>query len=55
MGGQFNTYYDGDPLIGMFISLKMKKYNYAVYTAVDEKLRGKGYGQKIVNRFIRKI
>ena len=48
MGGEFSAYYVGDILIGMFNAFRLKKYNYGGYTAVDEKLRGKGYGQKIV-------
>ena len=48
MGGEFTAYYDGENLLGMFVGFRMKKYNYGGYLVVDEKFRGKGYGQKIV-------
>ena len=47
-GGEFSAYYDGDILLGMFNALRTPKYNHGAFTAVDEKLRGKGYGQKIL-------
>ena len=44
----FRAYYDGDTFIGFFIAYRMKKYSYAAFLAVTEKLRGRGYGLKIV-------
>ena len=49
LGGEFSAYYDGETLVGLYIGFKMKKYNYGGYRAVEEKLRGRGYGQKILN------
>ena len=51
---EFNAYYDGDTLIGIFIAYRLKKYSYAAFFAVSEKLRGKGYGQKILINILEK-
>ena len=45
----FKAYYDEEEhLVAIYISYVMKKYTYAAFLAVVEKLRGKGYGKKIV-------
>ena len=47
MGGDISAFYDGDILIGMYVAFRVKKFIYGAYSAIDEKLRGKGYGQKM--------
>ena len=49
MDMDYQAYYEGEMLVGMTIVIRMKKYNYAADFAVVEKLRGKGYGQKILS------
>ena len=48
----FTAYYDIDTFVGLTIVLPMENYNWFWYFAVDEKLRGKGYGQKILTHII---
>ena len=45
----FKAYYDDEEnLVAIYVSYVMKKYTYGAFLAVVEKLRGKGYGKKIV-------
>ena len=45
----YSAYYDGNMLVGLFIVLRLPRYNWGWYFAVRENLRGKGYGQSILN------
>ena len=48
----FTAYYDGEEFIGFTIVYPRKSINWFWYFAVCEKLRGKGYGQKILTQMI---
>ena len=48
----FTGYYDMDTFVGMTIVLPRENYNWFWYFAVDEHLRGKGYGQKILTHIV---
>ena len=48
----FTTYYDLDTFVGLTIVLPRDDYNWFWYFAVEEGLRGKGYGQKILTHII---
>lgn len=48
----FTAYYDIDTFVGLTIVLPRENYNWFWYFAVNEQLRGKGYGQKILNHII---
>ena len=44
----YTAYYDGERMVGLTMVLRLSKYNWGWYFAVDEALRGKGYGQSIL-------
>ena len=44
----YTAYYDGERMVGLTMVLRLPKYNWGWYFAVDEALRGKGYGQSIL-------
>ena len=44
----FSTFYDGEKLVGMWVVNRTPKYNWGMYAAVPEELRGKGIGQKLL-------
>ena len=48
----FTAYYDGEDFISFTIVYPRKSINWLWYFAVCEKLRGKGYGQKILTQMI---
>lgn len=48
----FTAYYDGEDFIGFTIVYPRKSINWFWYFAVCERLRGKGYGQKILTQMI---
>ena len=48
----FTAYYDGDTFIGFTIVYPRKSFNWYWYFAVRDKLRGKGYGQRILTQLI---
>lgn len=48
----FTAYYDGDEFVGFTVVYAHKWYNWFWYFAVTEKLRGKGYGQRILRHLI---
>ena len=48
----FTAYYDGDDFIGFTIIYPRKSFNWFWYFAVREKLRGKGYGQRILTQLL---
>ena len=50
----FTAYYDEECLIGFTIVYPRKSFNWYWYFAVCEELRGKGYGQRILNLLIEK-
>ena len=50
----FKAYYEGEILVGMTIVYRLPNYNFGVYFAVREDLRGKGYGQKILSALLEK-
>ena len=50
----FTVYYDEECLIGFTIVYPRKSFNWYWYFAVCEELRGKGYGQRILNLLIEK-
>lgn len=50
----FTAYYDGEQLMGFTIVWPREKFNWFWYFAVREELRGKGHGQQILSRLIRK-
>ena len=50
----FTAYYDEDTFIGFTIVLPRDEYNWFWYFAVDGHLRGKGYGQQILNHIVSK-
>ena len=48
----FTAYYDGEAFIGFTIVYPRKSFNWFWYFAVNEELRGKGYGQQILTQLI---
>ena len=48
----FTAYYDGDTFIGLTIVYQRSDLNWFWYFAVEEHLRGKGYGQQILTCLI---
>lgn len=48
----FTAYYDGEDFIGFTIIYPRKSFNWFWYFAVPEKLRGKGYGRRILTRMV---
>ncbi len=48
----FTAYYDGETFIGFTIVYPRKQFNWYWYFAVQEELRGKGYGQQILTQLI---
>lgn len=50
----FTAYYDGNTFIGLTIVYLRQSFNWFWYFAVEEELRGKGYGQQILTRLIEK-
>ena len=48
----FTAYYDGEEFIGFTIVYPRKSFNWFWYFAVNEELRGKGYGQQILTQLI---
>ena len=45
---EYTAYYDGEMLVGLTMVLRLPRYNWAWYFAVNEELRGQGYGQRIL-------
>ena len=52
MSLDFTAYYDGEEFIGFTIVYPRKSFNWYWYFAVREELRGKGYGQRILDQLI---
>ena len=50
----FTAYDDDGVLVGLTIVLRLPKYNWGWYFAVQEELRGKGYGQRILSAVLDK-
>ena len=50
----FTAYYDVDTFVGFTIVMPREDYNWFWYFAVNEALRGKGYGQKILSHIIKR-
>ena len=48
----FTAYYNGETFIGFTIVYPRKQFNWFWYFAVQEELRGKGYGQQILTQMI---
>ncbi len=44
----YMAYYEGEMLVGLTMVLHLPKYNWGWYFAVQEQLRGHGYGQEIL-------
>ena len=45
---EYTAYYDGEMLVGLTMVLRLPRYTWAWYFAVNEELRGQGYGQRIL-------
>ena len=50
----YTAYDDDGVLVGLTMVLRLPKYNWGWYFAVHEELRGKGYGQRILNAVLEK-
>ena len=50
----YMAYCDGTALVGLMMVLRMTRYNWCWYFAVQEELRGKGYGQEILTAVLNK-
>ncbi len=50
----YTAYYEGEMLVGLTMVHRLPKYNWGWYFAVQEELRGKGYGQRIFSAVIDK-
>ncbi len=50
----YTAYYDDEMLVGLMMVLRLPRYNWAWYFAVQEKLRGHGYGQAILSAVLDK-
>jgi len=48
----FSAYYDGDVFVGLTMVLNRDDFNWGWYFAVEESLRGRGYGQQILSALI---
>ena len=48
----FTAYYDGDTFVGFTIVYPRLLFNWLWYFAVQEELRGKGYGQQMLGQLI---
>lgn len=50
----YTAYYDDEMLVGLTMVLRLPRYNWAWYFAVQEELRGQGYGQAILSAVLDK-
>lgn len=50
----YTAYYEGDMLVGLTMVLRLPKHNWGWYFAVQEELRGQGYGQRILSAVLDK-
>ena len=50
----YTAYYDDEMLVGLMMVLRLPRYNWAWYFAVQEELRGHGYGQTIFSAVLDK-
>ena len=50
----YTAYYDGEMFVGLTMVLRLPRYNWGWYFAVQENLRGKGYGQDILRAMLDK-
>ena len=50
----YTAYYENRMLVGLTMVLQMPKYHWVWYFAMREELRGKGYGQDILNTLLNK-
>ena len=50
----YTAYYDGEILVGLTMVFILKRFNFGIYFAVREDLRGKGYGQNILTSLLEK-
>ena len=50
----YEAFYEGEKLVGIFIVYILPKYNYAQSLAVPEELRCKGIGQKLLSVMLEK-
>lgn len=50
----YTAYYDDEMLVGLMMVLRLPRYNWAWYFAVQEELRGHGYGQAIFSAVLDK-
>lgn len=50
----FTVYYDNGLLVGFTVVYRHDSYNWFWYFAVNESLRGKGYGQEILSEIVSK-
>ena len=50
----YTAYYDGEMLVGLTMVLRLPRFNWEWYFAVREDLRGKGFGQAILNAILDK-
>lgn len=50
----YTAYYEGEMLVGLTMVLRLPKYNWGWYFAVQDELRGKGYGQVILSHVLDK-
>lgn len=54
MSIDYTAYYDGNRLVGLMIVLPLPRFNWCWYLAVQEELRGHGYGQEILTAVLEK-
>ena len=50
----YTAYYDDEMLVGLTMVLRLPRYNWGWYFAVQEELRGKGIGQRILTAVLDK-
>ena len=50
----YTAYYNGEMLVGLTMVLRLPRYNWGWYFAVQEELRGKGIGQQILTAVLDK-
>ena len=50
----YTAYYEGEMLVGLTMVLRLPKYNWGWYFAVQDQLRGKGIGQGILTAVLDK-
>jgi GNAT superfamily N-acetyltransferase len=48
----YTAYYEDEKLVGLTMVLHLPKYNWGWYFAVQEQLRGQGYGQRILTSLL---